>query len=273
LLFAGGATITIGAAAIKTLGWTRMLHEIGVVNSPDHHVPAVGPKVVRDRFDSVHMGEPVRYGIAIPEAPIGIVVCLHGRNNDYSMAFDSIHLHDVAASLDARLVVVSVDGGPDSYWHKRESGIDPQQMIQEDLLPRVDARVGSTLPRALIGWSMGGYGALVTAQSHAAEYAAVVAASPAIFTSFDEAPKGAFDNEKDFQEYDVFAEVGALDDMTVRVDCGTNDPFIDNARLFASRLRDPLGAFSRGFHDTAYWRSVAPAQISSIVDAIQTARG
>ena len=248
-----------------------MLHEVGIVQSPDHRVPPSGIKIERARFDSVHMGDQVQWALATPEDPIGLVVCLHGRNANYAYAFDGIHLHDVAASVGARLAIVGVDGGTDSYWHKRESGIDPQRMIHEELLPRVDARIGLGKPKALLGWSMGGYGALLTAERHAAEYVAVVASSPALFLDFDDATKGAFDNLKDFKDNDVFAEIGALDEMVVRVDCGTNDAFVDNARLFASRLREPQGGFSRGFHDSSYGRSVAPAQIATIFDAIKNA--
>lgn len=249
-----------------------MLHEIGVVQSPDHRVPRAGAPVKRYEFGSVRMKANVRWAISAPEDAVGVVVCLHGRNGDYSHAFDSVYLHDVVADLGARLAIVGVDGGAASYWHKRESGIDPQRMIHDELLPRVDARLGGRLPRALLGWSMGGYGALLTAQRNAAEYTAVAAASPALWNSFAQTPKGAFDSAEDFQEYNVFRSVRDLEGVAVRVDCGTNDPFLGAAREFANILpvANP-GKFSRGFHDAAYWRSIAPAQLTTIRDAFDAA--
>lgn len=246
-----------------------MLHEIGAVQSPDHRVPPLGAAVKNYEFGSVRMKANVRWSLSVPERPVGVVLCLHGRGDDHRYAFDAIHLHDVVADIDARLAIVGVDGGADSYWHKRESGIDPQRMLHEELLPRVDARVGGTLPRALLGWSMGGYGALLTAELHAAEYAAVAAASPALFPVYKQAPKGAFDSAEDFDANNVFRNIGKLREQTVRVDCGTNDPFIRPSREFADILPNTNpGAFTRGWHDARYWRSIAPAQLATIRAAI-----
>jgi hypothetical protein len=67
----------------------------------------------------------------------------------------------------------------------------------------------------------------------------------------------------------VFAGIDQLARMVARVDCGTDDPFCDAARTFASRLphQNP-GSFGEGFHDAAYWRNVAPAQIATIGKAL-----
>ena len=57
--------------------------------------------------------------------------------------------------------------------------------------------------------------------------------------------------------------------MTVRVDCGTHDPFLHADRAFAAQLpARPAGTFTAGFHDFAYWRSIAPAQIDTITAAL-----
>ncbi|MET0420220.1 MAG: hypothetical protein ABW073_00810 [Acidimicrobiia bacterium] len=59
--------------------------------------------------------------------------------------------------------------------------------------------------------------------------------------------------------------------MTVRIDCGTDDPFHDADAEFAARLDEAnRGAFSAGFHDAAYWRSIAPARIATITNALVT---
>jgi len=57
--------------------------------------------------------------------------------------------------------------------------------------------------------------------------------------------------------------------MTVRIDCGTDDPFHDADVEFAARLpHSNQGTFGSGFHDDAYWRSVAPAQIATIAETL-----
>jgi hypothetical protein len=72
-----------------------------------------------------------------------------------------------------------------------------------------------------------------------------------------------------FDQHDVFGSTAALADMAVRVDCGTEDGFIGAARAFAKRLPHPnLGSFTPGLHDDPYWRSIAPAQLTTIAAAL-----
>jgi hypothetical protein len=57
--------------------------------------------------------------------------------------------------------------------------------------------------------------------------------------------------------------------MVVRVDCGTDDPFYEATKTLVGRIHPaPQGTFGPGFHDDAYWRSVAPAQIQTIKSAL-----
>jgi hypothetical protein len=97
----------------------------------------------------------------------------------------------------------------------------------------------------------------------------VVASSPALWTAPGDTPAIAFDGETDYRRNDVYAGVQMLTPLVTRVDCGTDDSFCDAARAFADRLphANP-GSFTAGFHDDAYWRSVAPAQIATIGDAL-----
>ena len=60
--------------------------------------------------------------------------------------------------------------------------------------------------------------------------------------------------------------------MVVRIDCGTGDPFYEATKNFVGRVHPaPQGTFGSGFHDYAYWRSVAPAQIETIKRALAVA--
>jgi S-formylglutathione hydrolase FrmB len=253
---------------VKAVGVTDILHKVGLAESPDHHVPHNGVKPRTFRMPSAAMRGAVRVGIAAPDQPQGVLLCLHGRNGDYRSAFDSVHMNDVVAAANKPIVVVGVDGGSGSYWHKRASGIDPQVMIHEELWPRIERELAAALPRAIMGWSMGGYGALLSAENHPGMYKAVVGSSPALFPSAAASSPGAFDNPADYLRNDVFLGIASLKGSVVRIDCGTNDPFVPTARSFAARLPAPNpGGFSYGFHDEAYWRSVAPAQVATVAAA------
>jgi enterochelin esterase-like enzyme len=201
----------------------------------------------------------------------GVILCLHGRNGDRRRAFDSVRLHDVVASRGESFAVVGVDGGAASYWHARADGTDARRMVIDELIPAVDARIGSAVPRAILGWSMGGYGALLIAETAPTLFGAVLAASPALWEKPSEAAPGAFDSPVDFESHNVFTGLASLAPLAVRVDCGTGDGFVRSARLFADRLPSPnLGSFNRGYHDAAYWRSIAPAQVATVADAFRS---
>ena len=88
----------------------------------------------------------------------------------------------VAAGLPP-FAVVAVDGGG-SYWHKRASGEDSGAMVLDELIPMLGSQGLDTSRVAFLGWSMGGYGALLLgARLGPARTAAICAVSPALWTS------------------------------------------------------------------------------------------
>ncbi len=267
VLGAAGAVVVGGAVTTLEAGWWgKALHAVGLRTSPDHHAPASGVPVHSDTFVSPHMnGGTIGWSIAMPaRAPKAVVVCLHGAFEDHRFAFSDMHLQDVVAEERAPLVVASVDGGSRSYWHRRTSGLDPQSMLFDEFLPKVDDAVGRVLPKVLLGWSMGGYGAVLIAEEHPTEFIGFCAASPGLWATYGEAKPAAFDGKADYEAHDVFRKLGAVRHLPARVDCGIWDPFITEARRLAHDLGDPAGSFGPGYHDDPYWRSIAPAQIRSI---------
>jgi S-formylglutathione hydrolase FrmB len=277
VLLAGGALVVAGAGIVVAEAddprVRRLLHRVGLVDSPDHTVPDAHVPMASGTLARVHMPHPVAWTIAAPETVHGFVNCLHGHGNDHRQAFRDVHVPDVVAAARLPLVVAAVDGGSDSYWHARADGSDPMAMLLDEFIPLVEQRLGASPPRALLGWSMGGYGALLAAERAPEQFAAVVASSPALWTSPGDTPAIAFDGASDYQRNDVFAAIDRLAPMVARVDCGTEDPFYDAAHTFASKLPHPNpGSFGAGFHDAAYWRSVAPAQVATIGTALLTRR-
>jgi dienelactone hydrolase len=199
--------------------------------------------------------------------PRAIVYCLHAMGGNHRMAFDSIRVPQAAASIGFDVAVAAVDGGPDSYWHKRANGTDALAMFLHEFVPLVRSRVGG-LPQALMGWSMGGYGALLAAERARREFAAVSPASPALWLTLGATAPGAFDNPADFYANDVFTGVGNLAHLTVAVWCGTGDPFYLATRHLVSLMRFPRQAhFGLGSHGHGYWRKVAVPQLRAIATA------
>jgi S-formylglutathione hydrolase FrmB len=120
---------------------------------------------------------------------------------------------------------------------------------------------------------MGGYGALLAAETEPRLFAAVAAVSPAVWTSYDAmmlGPQDAFDGAGDFARHDVIAHADRLAGVDVRVDCGKQDPFYGYVTYLEAALPEPpSGGYSQGGHDHDYWSRVAPAEAEFIGRALR----
>jgi enterochelin esterase-like enzyme len=261
----------VGGAGLAAIGPRRVGRKLGLIHSADAHVAASGWPVVERTLVSKAMSRDVRWAMTLPRvAPTGVIICLHGRGGDRSAAFSNMQIHDFVAAAGHSFAVVGIDGTDHAYWHRRRDGTDALSLVIDELIPVVDRELG-VLPRAILGWSMGGYGSLLAAEQFPSLFRAVCAASPALWLTAKESADGAFDSADDYAAHDVFANTDALSSLRVRVDCGTDDGFIDAARAFATKLPHPnLGNFGPGLHDGPYWRSIAPAQIATIASAFQS---
>lgn len=194
-----------------------------------------------------------------------LVVALHGRGGNAADAW-SLGLHH--AATDRGLALASVDGG-ETYWHDRHDGSDTGAMVIEDLVPMLAAvAAGSSAssanpitssawphgPIGLVGWSMGGYGALWLAARYGPRVVSAAAGmSAALWTSAGASAAGAFDNREDFHAHDVFAHGPELARVAIRLDCGTSDPFIAANRAFTKVVPHAVATFDAGGHDDSYW--------------------
>jgi S-formylglutathione hydrolase FrmB len=273
-----------GAAVVGTTGFaveersvpgrTWLYAHLGL-NGPDGRIPHVapGPLVGGSFRSATRHGARVGWSVAYPpgHAPgsaLPVVVVLHGRGGDHTSAFGRQLGLDrfLAAAVHggaAPFVVASVDGGADTYWHRRASGDDPAAMVADELLPLLGRRGLDVARIGLLGWSMGGYGALhLAGLLGSARVAAVVAESPALWESFGDTAPGAFDSPSDFARNTVFGREALLRGIALRVDCGRGDPFYPAVRDYVGALRPaPDGDFEPGGHTVGYWRRMAPAQI------------
>jgi pimeloyl-ACP methyl ester carboxylesterase len=95
----------------------------------------------------------------------------------------------------------------------------------------------------LLGWSMGGFGALLLASDLGpTRVTGVVAASAALWRRAAETPAAAYDDRVDFDRHSIFGRLDRLAGIPVRLDCGRSDPFIAANRVLAERLAGGPGA-------------------------------
>lgn len=247
-------------------------------------VPDVEPGlVVRDSFVSERrLGAEVGWCLIRPpgaESDLPVVVALHGLGQDAgtlvgpSMALDRYLAAAVSAGVPP-FAIAAADGGT-SYWHPRPDGEDAAAMVLVELLPLLAERGLRTAVAdriGLLGWSMGGYGALWLAGAMGPDkVSGVVASSPAIWTDAGDASRSGFDDEDEYERYTVVGHQDQLAGIPVRVDCGTGDPFYRDVQDYVAGFPDDAevtSTFEPGAHDPAYWRRMLPEQLAFLGAAL-----
>ena len=274
----GAAVLVAGGIAWRVAPWRDWVGAAGDAVGVD--VPGA-PRVTRRDFtlDSRYVDEPVPYSIAWPPGsepgdPLPVCFALPGRGGSPPMGFADFVAAAVREDESPPYAVVGVHGGI-SYWHRRKTGEDRLSMLLKELVPLCARRHrlgGGGRRRAIIGWSMGGYGALLAAETEPKLFSAVVATGPAVWTSFDAmmlGPRDAFDDAADFAEYDVIAHADRLAGVNVRIDCGKQDPFYGYVTYLRSALPEPSAVhYGRGGHDYDFFKKVAPAEARFIGRAL-----
>jgi pimeloyl-ACP methyl ester carboxylesterase len=275
------AAVLLGLAAVSLSGCALVRDRVRVLAKGCVDVPssaAVGIVTIAGTLRSRHVGQAVGYVAALAgdvdrRTIDRAIYVLPGRSATARSVFATLSydgaLSAVTRSLPIlrRSVLVAVDAG-ETYFHPRASGEDRLALVTEEL-PNVVARLTGARPRheALMGMSMGGYGALLAAEREPGRYAAVAVAGPAIFPSYENergSVGDAFDSAADFARYDVIAHAAALRGRPVRIRCGVNDPFVPGVRAFAQACPSADVLIEKGCHDDGFWRTSAPALLEFV---------
>ena len=198
-------------------------------------------------------------------APLRPVIALHGKGQDAAGVMAGGVEQGLAQAVAAGIppfAVVAVDGGG-SYWHKRASGEDSGAMVLGELIPMLDSQGLDSSRIGFLGWSMGGYGALLLgARLGPARTAAICAVSPALWTSSGAAAPGAFDGADDYAANSVWGlpQLGRSRSGSIAATA------IRSIRRRSSSSPScptrPSGGFSPGGHDGGFWSSQLPAEMA-----------
>jgi S-formylglutathione hydrolase FrmB len=231
--------------------------------------------LVSGRFYSQYRKQDVGWSLSYPQHTgradrLAVALVLHGYTADHTAAFGPLQLQQAQAQVGVPLALASVDGG-NGYWHPRADGDDPQGMLVHEFLPMLGRKGLRADKVGLLGWSMGGYGALLLAETYPHLVHRVAVESPAIWPSYEAsqaANPDAFDSQADWDDHDVIGHLGQLSGIPVRVDEGESDPFLWASERLQALL--PAGSvhFEPGAHDDAFWAARGPAQIAFLAEGI-----
>ncbi|MCW2522546.1 MAG: hypothetical protein JWO63_881 [Frankiales bacterium] len=270
-LLVGGA---VAAAGVIGAGVAGIERGFGGGDSVTPLPPVASGLLVHGDFVSQRrLGQRCGYTIAYPGPSaerLPVAVVLHGKGADHRYAFGSaLGLDRYLVAGGHRFALASVDGG-DGYWHRRASGEDAGAMVSAEFLPLL-AEHGLDVSRiGLLGWSMGGFGAIwLAGRLGPSRVAALAVESPAIWQRAADTAPGAFDDAADFAAHDVFTHPDWVSAIALRVDCGTGDGFCPAARAYVETLEpQPASSFTAGAHTLGYWRGRAPEQLSFLAQRL-----
>jgi pimeloyl-ACP methyl ester carboxylesterase len=272
--------IVLGLASLPFAGCAAVRNRVSLARGcvDVRYQPPAGITFYARSMTSRHVRGTVAYDVAIadgvdPRTVDRVVYVLPGRGGAARNVFSDLNYgapFAAAMSANATLrhaALVAVDAG-ETYFHPRTSGEDRLALVTEELPNAVAALTGSRPKReALIGMSMGGYGALLAAERQPARYRAVAVAGPAIFPSYEDEHSSvgdAFDSADDYARYDVIAHAGALRGVPVRIRCGSRDPFVPGVRAFAKACPSADVQIETGCHDDGFWRVSAKALLEFV---------
>jgi S-formylglutathione hydrolase FrmB len=202
------------------------------------------------------------------DVDLPVVLALHTRWADAGQ-FLELGLPEVLAATvrvgAPPFAVAAADGG-DTYWHARDAGDDPMAMLLEEmpgwLAERGLAAGSGGEPRAALGISMGGFGALGYARARAAAgrpLSAAAIVSAAMFPTWDEAvQREAFAGRDDWAAHEPLLHLHELRGLPLGVWCGEDDLFMPVARRVAAEFPAAVARLGPGEHTMEYWRGVLP---------------
>ena len=256
----------------------------------EDHPQLTAGVVMRDvTFFSPSMGRNMPYRVILPRtitpgAKLPAVYVLHGGGGDYRQWSNA---SDIARYAERQIVLVMPDAGYSYYTNSVAHPADRyEDYVVKDLVRDVETRfpvAGDRPHRAVIGISMGGFGAVKMALRHPDLFAFAGGLSSAI-----DVPSRPFSLRHfgqwreyrtifgpwngDFQHQNdpfVLARNANVSQVPyLYLSCGTQDPLLAPNRQFASLLSARSFAFEfhqvPGGHDFSRWNADLPGLFASL---------
>lgn len=282
LIGAGASTVGVGLAGAGVydgfLPGRPFIQERLGLNGPNGVVPDIAPGQVSTGAFVSRLRGGVSTGWALirppqnssaPGRPLPLVIALHGGGGDHSRPLDPDYglPQFLAAAVRVGVpafAIATVDGGPTS-WRDNGDGKDSGAMVFDEFLPLLADQGLSTRRVGLLGWSMGGYGALRLGGAMGPDrVSSVCAVSPALNE----------DGESDDPELSVTGYPERLSGIDVRIDCGTGDPFYRPVQHYVASFAErqaPTVTFEPGGHTTGYRRRMLPAELAFLGSSLTAA--
>jgi putative tributyrin esterase len=262
---------------------------------PDH--PRLTPNVtLRDvSFHSVALNRDMPYRVILPanvsaERKLAVVYLLHGGGGGFR---DWSNYSDVSRFAESGFLLVMPEGGSSYYT----DAVDPPQeryedYIVQDLIPDVEARFnagGGRMNRAIVGISMGGFGAIKIALRHPDLFAFVGGLSSAI-----DVPRRAFTIRRLQQSRHFNAIFGPSGSQNRRdndplllartanpdaapyffLTCGEEEGLLPPNRAFAALLAQRHFKYQfhtvHGAHDWNQWNSWLPTLFRKLGEQVKS---
>jgi S-formylglutathione hydrolase FrmB len=265
LLLGMGSLAAGGAATLQGCGGTDAR---GTGVNP-FLAPRPGVRVATHRERSRARGTEVNLVTAIPTTPqadrLPVCLLLHGRRMSATSLLDlglpDLLTEAIRAGLPP-LALAAVDGGS-YYWIRNSANNaadDPQAMLRTELpgwLHGLGLTAFDGVPRAVVGISMGCFGALVYAAGRPTDPPATALLSPALFRSWPDARAvHGFADQASWSASEPLQHPVALPRLGVW--CGQQDPFFRSAKQLIASRHPALTRLSQGGHTPDYWRRVFP---------------
>jgi dienelactone hydrolase len=250
--------ITLGATAAGIAAWAGYRGR-STESEPVIPYAPIGDERV-ERRNSVARGRQVDFYTAVPAGHgsgkgLPIVIILHGASKtaaDFPRLGFGAFLTDAVRRGAPPFVLAGATG--DRLAWRPSGGDDPQRMVREEI-PRWCAQRGFDITRiALLGWSMGGYGALLLAEAYPGWARAVAAFSPAVRPGDD-----------------VLTAANLLRGTRVGLWCGRQDPLYDDVLSLQEALPSPpaAGDYRDGRHNFGYWSRCVPDGFDFLAEALR----
>jgi S-formylglutathione hydrolase FrmB len=256
---------------------------------PDHPRLTAGVTMRDVVFHSVALNRDMPYRVVLPSkiaagSTLPVVYLLHGVGGGYR---DWTNYSDVAQFAEQGLILVMPEGNSSYYTNSVEHPQDRyEDYIVNDLITDVEAKFPAAVDRsnrAIVGVSMGGFGAIKLVLRHPGLFVFVGGISPAI-----DVPRRAFSvkrlqqsrhynsifgpsGSQSRRDNDPFILARSADPEKVAylfLSCGEQESLLQSNREFAALLAQRRFRFefhfSRGGHDWTQWNERLPSLFQSL---------